>query len=132
MKKNIVFITDNNYIKPTIIAITSIYNNCNSNFVYNINILGNNLTTANIELLETEDEILKDYDDYETIENLMNDYDKALIDDRNITMTSEAVEYFDDNKDVFFVVGLAHIVGENGIANNLKQLGYNVEILNYK
>jgi uncharacterized protein YbaP (TraB family) len=85
-----------------------------------------------IELLETEDEILKDYDDYETIESLMNDYDKALIDDRNITMTSEAVEYFDDNKDVFFVVGLAHIVGENGIANNLKQLGYNVEILNYK
>ena len=55
-------------------------------------------------------------------------FNKKIIYDRNDTMTKKAIEYFDDGKDVFFMVGALHIVGDNGIANKLKTMGYNVEI----
>ena len=33
-------------------------------------------------------------------------------------------EFFNEDKDVLFMVGTAHLIGENGIANQLKQRGY--------
>lgn len=86
-----------------------------------------------IELSSSEDtELLEDYDDYKDLVALLEDYDKALIDDRNVSMTEKATEYFEEGKNVFFVVGLAHIVGEGAIADNLQNLGYTVELVEYK
>lgn len=86
-----------------------------------------------VELSSSEDaELLDDYEDYEKLVSLLEDYDKALIDDRNVSMTEKATEYFEEGKNVFFVVGLAHIVGEGAIAENLQKLGYSVELVEYK
>ena len=54
---------------------------------------------------------------------------KAMLDDRNIGMVNKFKEYFNDNKKVLYMVGAAHLVGENGIANLLKQDGYTVKIV---
>ena len=74
----------------------------------------------------------------EDLENLlfsdeeMNEYDKiynnALITVRNEKMTKLLEEYFAQDKNIFCTVGLAHIIGDNGIANLLKQDGYKVEV----
>ncbi len=74
----------------------------------------------------------------EDLENLlfsdeeMNEYDKiynnALITVRNEKMTKLLEEYFAQDKNFFCTVGLAHIIGDNGIANLLKQDGYKVEV----
>ena len=86
-----------------------------------------------VELSSSEDtELLDDYEDYEKLVSLLEEYDKALIDDRNVSMTEKATEYFEEGKNVFFVVGLAHIVGEGAIAENLQKLGYSVELVEYK
>ena len=62
----------------------------------------------------------------------MNEYDKiynnALITVRNEKMTKLLEEYFAQDKNIFCTVGLAHIIGDNGIANLLKQDGYKVEV----
>lgn len=49
--KNIVFICDNTYVKPTIVTITSLFLNGRKNENYIINILTSNLSDANIRLL---------------------------------------------------------------------------------
>lgn len=86
-----------------------------------------------VELSSSEDtELLEDYEDYEKLVSLLEDYDKTLIDNRNVSMTEKATEYFEEGKNVFFVVGLAHIVGEGAIAENLQKLGYSVELVEYK
>ena len=57
---------------------------------------------------------------------LLIDVDKKITDDRNYTMTDRFEEFFNEDKDVLFMVGTAHLIGENGIANQLKQRGYTV------
>ena len=49
--KNIVFICDNNYVKPTIVAITSLFLNGKKSENYIINILTSNLSDTNNKLL---------------------------------------------------------------------------------
>ena len=79
------------------------------------------------KILELNDEDIKENDKYP--KDLLKEieiYNKKVIYDRNISMTDKAIEYFDSNKDVFFMVGALHIVGDNGIANNLRNKGYTV------
>lgn len=82
------------------------------------------------EGLHDDDSISMDETKYSTEDiQLINDFNKQLIDDRNITMTEKFEEYFNDNKNTFFMVGAGHIVGPNGIANLLQKKGYTVEKL---
>lgn len=55
-----------------------------------------------------------------------------MINNRNTDMTDVVDNYFKEGKNVFVVVGAAHIVGENGLANELANLGYNVNLIDYK
>ena len=61
---------------------------------------------------------------------LLMDVEKKLTADRNIIMTEKFDEYFKENKDVLFMVGTAHLVGDDGIAFLLKQKGYTVVQIN--
>lgn len=63
---------------------------------------------------------------------LLNTFNDALINNRNTDMTSVVDNYFKEGKNVFVVVGAAHIVGENGLANELAKLGYEVKLIDYK
>jgi uncharacterized protein YbaP (TraB family) len=86
---------------------------------------------GNIEkILELNDEEFKTEDNYTELQKKeIENYNKKLITDRNKTMTDKAIEYFEDNKDVFFMVGSLHIVGDDGIASKLQEKGYTVTLV---
>ena len=53
--------------------------------------------------------------------------EKKLLDDRNVAMTGKMEEYLKGKDAVFTVVGAAHIIGQKGIAKQLRDKGYKVE-----
>jgi len=74
--------------------------------------------------------ITSDYSKYSEDDiKLFNNVQYKMLDERNIGMANKLKEYFNDNKKVFYMVGAAHLVGDNGIANLLKQDGYTVKIV---
>lgn len=79
-------------------------------------------------------ELAFDEYNYDTLtdheKEMIDEYTKALLDDRNINMTNIINDYFTNNKNVFVVVGIAHIIGDDGIVNQLSNMGYNVERVN--
>jgi len=52
---------------------------------------------------------------------------KKLLDDRNVTMTAKMEEYLKGKEPIFAVVGAAHIIGDKGIAKQLRDKGYKVD-----
>lgn len=58
---------------------------------------------------------------------LYEEYNKALLTDRNITMTDYAEEALLSGGDLFICVGAAHVVGEGGMVDLLEERGYTVE-----
>jgi uncharacterized protein YbaP (TraB family) len=53
--------------------------------------------------------------------------EKKLLDDRNVVMTGKMEEYLKGKDPIFVVVGAAHIIGDKGIAKQLRDKGYKVE-----
>ncbi len=53
-------------------------------------------------------------------------YEK-LNDERNIEMAEKIIEYFNDEKTYFIVVGSLHLIGEKGVIELLKNKGVNTE-----
>ena len=79
-------------------------------------------------ILKESDEELKIKGNYTKEEiQIIKDYNKKLIDDRNMGMTNKLIEYFNNNYNTFYMVGAAHLVGENGIAHLLETKGYIVK-----
>lgn len=68
---------------------------------------------------------------YPGLLDMLFDYNEKLITERNKTMTEKADLYFKEGKNVFFVVGAGHIVGEDGVASRLERLGYTVHAVSY-
>ncbi|MCD7741236.1 MAG: TraB/GumN family protein [Ruminococcus sp.] len=58
---------------------------------------------------------------------LVDEYNNALLNDRNIGMTETAEELLSSGDNVLFVVGEAHFLGDGGIIDLLEQDGYTVE-----
>ncbi len=67
------------------------------------------------DMFETEQERV----DYEK-------YNKMMLTDRNIHMKDVAIQYLNDGKNVFYVVGAAHMCGDDGIIELLRKEGYTV------
>ena len=65
----------------------------------------------------------------EEIEMIEN-YNNALINDRNYVMANALEKYFSEEKNVFCVVGVGQVVGNQGIISLMEQRGYNIEKLN--
>lgn len=61
---------------------------------------------------------------------LMENYNKSLIIDRNYGMANVLENYFEKKQNVFCVVGLGHVIGDEGIINLLQKRGYDVVQLN--
>ena len=55
--------------------------------------------------------------------------EKKLLDDRNVVMIGKMEEYLKGKDPVFVVVGAAHIIGDKGIAKQLRDKGYKVELV---
>lgn len=52
--------------------------------------------------------------------------DKALLTDRNVGMVKKAEQYLSEGKNTFYVVGAMHMIGKDGIVEQLKANGYTV------
>ena len=60
---------------------------------------------------------------------LYQEYNDALIVSRNEAMTEYAVDALESGEELFICVGAAHVIGEGAMAENLRALGYTVEIV---
>ena len=61
--------------------------------------------------------------------DILEEYNNALITKRNEAMTKYAEEALLSGKEVFICVGSAHVVGDGDMAENLKKMGYTVEVV---
>ena len=62
---------------------------------------------------------------------LHEEYTKAMETERNAQMVVAAENYLESGQTVFYVVGLAHLLAEDGLVNALRQAGYTVEQVVY-
>src|SRR5262249_11970415 len=52
---------------------------------------------------------------------------KKLLDDRNVTMAERVDQYLKGKEQAFVVVGAAHLIGDKGVAQLLRNKGYKVD-----
>lgn len=62
---------------------------------------------------------------------LYQEYTDAMIIDRNKGMLNVAISYLEGEQTVFYAVGLAHLLQENGLVDTLREAGYTVEQVIY-
>lgn len=62
---------------------------------------------------------------------LYEEYEKAMLTDRNDGMLKVALEYLESGDTVFYAVGLAHLLQGNGLVDALRAAGYTVEAITY-
>jgi len=62
---------------------------------------------------------------------LYEEYTKAMETDRNAQMLQVAQSYLESGETVFFAVGLAHLLAEDGLVYTLRDAGYTVEPVSY-
>ena len=62
---------------------------------------------------------------------IYEEYTKAVETDRNVQMLEVAEGYLESGETVFFAVGLAHLLAEDGLVNTLRAAGYTVELVSY-
>lgn len=85
--------------------------------------------TGDVEWIEKE--AVADFPEGEGVEKaLVDEYYSKMYVERNAHMENDAKELIDSSKNVFFVVGLAHFVGDIGIISLLEKDGYTVERVN--
>lgn len=49
--------------------------------------------------------------------------------DRNIKMANNIEQFLNENKEVFMIVGAAHVLGEGGIVDLLQNKNYKIELV---
>lgn len=62
---------------------------------------------------------------------LYKEYNDILLISRNHGMHDVAVSYLESGDTVFYAVGLAHLLGEDGLVGSLRDAGYTVELIKY-
>lgn len=72
-------------------------------------------------------EITRDGEIPEEETELYEEFNKAMLTDRNEGMTDFAVDALQSGKEVFICVGAAHVVGKGAMVDLLTELGYTVE-----
>jgi uncharacterized protein YbaP (TraB family) len=73
----------------------------------------------------------EELDEYNRVQELMDEYNSAMSSDRNVEMLKAAIDYLESDKVVFYAVGLAHLLAEDGLVNTLRDAGYTVELVTY-
>lgn len=95
------------------------------------------------DLKETEDMDEEDLADLQYIRDnkdtinaelakIHQEYVKAMESDRNAGMLEVAKDYLESGDTVFFAVGLAHLLAEDGLVFTLRDAGYTVELVKYQ
>lgn len=61
--------------------------------------------------------------------SLYEEYTRVIREERNDQMSEYVKNAMISEKEIFVCVGMAHIIGDNGIVSQLRELGYTVEIV---
>lgn len=61
-----------------------------------------------------------------------SEYNRIMLTDRNEAMLEAAVQYLESGETVFYAVGLAHLLDDNGLVNALRGAGYTVTQVTYQ
>ena len=62
---------------------------------------------------------------------LYEEYNKSISSDRNAGMLEVAKDYLESGDVVFYAVGLAHLLAEDGLVFTLRDAGYTVELVTF-
>lgn len=62
---------------------------------------------------------------------LYEEYENAMLTERDAEMLQVAQGYLESGEVVFYAVGLAHLLSESGLVNALREAGYTVELVSY-
>ena len=65
------------------------------------------------------------------LQTIYEEYVSAMEIDRNAGMLEVAIEYLESGETIFYAVGLAHLLAEDGLVNTLRDAGYTVELVTY-
>ena len=63
---------------------------------------------------------------------LYEEYRNAMSTERDINMIEVAKGYLESGKTVFYAVGLAHLLTDDGLVDGLRAAGYTVELVQYQ
>ena len=63
---------------------------------------------------------------------LYEEYRNAMSTERDIKMIEVAIDYLESGKTVFYAVGLAHLLTDDGLVDGLRAAGYTVELVQYQ
>lgn len=80
---------------------------------------------------EAEEEGEEEEEIDEETQKLLEEYNKAISTERDIDMIVVATDYLRSGKVVFYAVGLAHLLAENGLVDGLRAAGYTVELVQF-
>ena len=84
------------------------------------------------EEVDTSEFTEEELEEYNAALPYLDEYDKAMLFDRNAGMLDVAISYLESGEVVFYAVGLAHLLdNENGLVDTLRQAGYTVEVVVY-
>lgn len=87
--------------------------------------------TETVEKLSTEISSVSGEEIPENEMKLYEDYSDQMLYSRNKVMTEAVEKLLSEKKNVFYVVGAAHFLGEKGIVSLLEKDGYTVERVEY-
>ena len=91
------------------------------------------LTELEGEDLERAQAVLENLDAINAqLAQLQEEYSSSMYMERNAGMLEIAVEYLESGDVVFYAVGLAHLLAEDGLVNTLRDAGYTVELVAYQ
>lgn len=62
---------------------------------------------------------------------VQEEYEQSLMTERNVDMLAVAKGYLSSGDTVFYAVGLAHLLGSDGLVATLRNAGYTVELVTY-
>lgn len=62
---------------------------------------------------------------------IYEEYNEAMLTSRNVDMLKVAQDYLASGETVFYAVGLAHLLGMDGLVDALRNAGYTVELVTY-
>ena len=62
---------------------------------------------------------------------LYEEYNRTMSSDRNAGMLGVAKDYLESGDVIFYAVGLAHLLAEDGLVNTLRDAGYTVEQVSF-
>ena len=80
-------------------------------------------------VIGTEEEVEAEEDEEDLTEDqieMLEEYDRKMLDERNLGMAEKAESYLKSGKTVFFAVGAAHMLGDSGLVKLLTDKGYEV------